>query len=256
MSDTSPNRRVFLRNALLLASGAALSACDDGSVSQSQTTQDILSSAEPLNAKLQRALAGRKGLAREFAPEDISPAFRANGSTNPPDADYRAMVANNFADWTLVVDGMVLNPLNLSLADLRAMPERTQITRHDCVEGWSCIGKWRGARLSAVLDRAKVAFGAKYVVFHCADTYGSSKYYESIDLVDAYHEQTILAYDMNDAPLTVPHGAPIRVRLERMLGYKQAKYIMRIEITDTLRQFGRGKGGYWEDRGYEWYGGI
>ncbi len=256
MSDDRTNsRRRFLRNSLLFASGIALGACDD-SASRSQTVKDILGLAEPLNQNVHRVLAGRRGLAREYLPRDLSSNFRANGSTNPPDADYRAMVANDFADWKLTVDGMVLTPQELSLADLRAIPSRTQITRHDCVEGWSCIGKWKGARLSVVLDRARVGFGAKYVVFHCADTYGTSKYYESIDLVDAYHEQSILAYEMNDAPLTVPHGAPVRVRLERMLGYKQAKYIMRIELTDTLSQFGLGKGGYWEDRGYEWYGGI
>lgn len=249
------SRRRFLQRALLAAGGLALGACDDGA-SRSQQVKDILGSAEPLNSKLQRALAGRKGLAREYDEKDLSPAFRANGSTNPQDADYRELARSDFADWSLNIKGMVLNPHKLTLAELRDMPSRTQITRHDCVEGWSCIGKWTGARLSVVLDRARVAFGARYVVFHCADTLGSAKYYESIDLADAYHEQSILAYDMNDAPLTVPHGAPLRVRLERMLGYKQAKYIMQIEITDTLHQFGMGKGGYWEDRGYEWYGGI
>ena len=160
-----------------------------------------------------------------------------------------------------MVDGLVEQPLSLSLAELRALPSRTQITRHDCVEGWSSIGKWKGARLGPLLDQAGLKPNARYIVFHCADTLeqtldGSGQYYESIDLIDAYHPQTILAYDMNDQPLPVPHGAPLRLRVERQLGYKQAKYVMRIEAVDGFAHLGRGKGGFWEDRGYEWYAGI
>jgi DMSO/TMAO reductase YedYZ molybdopterin-dependent catalytic subunit len=149
----------------------------------------------------------------------------------------------------------------LSLADLRALPARTQITRHDCVEGWSSIAKWRGVRLAALLEQAALRPTAKYLVFHCADTLeltldGTGQYYESIDLVDAVHEQTILAYEMNGEPLPVAHGAPLRLRVERQLGYKMAKYVMRIEVVDRFDQIGLGKGGYWEDRGYQWYAGI
>jgi DMSO/TMAO reductase YedYZ molybdopterin-dependent catalytic subunit len=149
----------------------------------------------------------------------------------------------------------------LSLGDLRQMPARTQITRHDCVEGWSCIAKWRGARLSAVLQRAGLKPQARYIAFHCADTLelaldGTGQYYETIDLVDAMHPQTILAYDMNDRPVDVAHGAPLRLRLERQLGYKMAKYVMRIDAVEDFTKLGRGKGGYWEDRGYQWYAGI
>ena len=141
------------------------------------------------------------------------------------------------------------------------MPARTQITRHDCVEGWSCIGKWRGTPLKGVLERAGLKADARYIAFYCADSLevaldGTGQYYETIDLIDAMHPQTILAYDMNDRPLDIPHGAPLRVRLERQLGYKMAKYIMRIEAIESYAQIGRGKGGYWEDRGYQWYAGI
>jgi DMSO/TMAO reductase YedYZ molybdopterin-dependent catalytic subunit len=146
------------------------------------------------------------------------------------------------------------------------LPARTQITRHDCVEGWSCIGKWTGVPLSEILSRAGVRPEARFIVFHCADTlddgggFGvdpeSIRYYESIDLIDAAHPQTILAYDMNGKPLTVPHGAPLRLRLERQLGYKMAKYITRIELVQNFADLHGGRGGYWEDRGYEWYAGI
>ena len=171
------------------------------------------------------------------------------------------MQEKGFADWRLRVDGLVVNPLDLSLADLRAMPQRTQITRHDCVEGWSAIGKWQGPTLSDVLKRAGLQPAARFAVFHCADFYeraadGTGQYYESIDLIDAFHPQTILAHSLNDGSLSVGHGAPLRLRVERQLGYKQAKYVMRIELTDRLDQLGRGKGGFWPDRGYEWYAGI
>ena len=140
------------------------------------------------------------------------------------------------------------------------------------MEGWSCIGKWTGAPLSVVLGMAKPLPDARYVVFHCYDSPdvdedepnggGQSlqaepdRYYESIDFVDAYHPQTILAYEMNGQPLPVPHGAPLRVRIERQLGYKMAKYLRGVELVSDLQKLGRGKGGYWEDRGYDWYAGI
>ena len=129
------------------------------------------------------------------------------------------------------------------------------------LEGWSCIGQWTGAKLSAVLQLARLRPQARYLVFHCADTLqqtldGSGQYYESIDLVDAFHPQTILAYAMDGSALPVPHGAPLRLRVERQLGYKMAKYVMRIEAVDSFAGIDRGQGGFWEDRGYAWYAGI
>jgi DMSO/TMAO reductase YedYZ molybdopterin-dependent catalytic subunit len=158
-----------------------------------------------------------------------------------------------------MVGGLVMNPLNLSLSALRAMPARTQITRHDCVEGWSAIGKWTGVPLGAVLKLAGVRSQARFVVFHCADSLGYSEqdtYYESIDLLDAFHPQTLLAYDLNGKPLPVKNGAPLRLRVERQLGYKQAKYIVAIDVVSNLERIRGGKGGFWEDQGYEWYAGI
>jgi DMSO/TMAO reductase YedYZ molybdopterin-dependent catalytic subunit len=200
-------------------------------------------------------------LAREFAEADISPDFRANGTTNPSSAEYRALAENGFGDWRLKIGGLVERPAEFSLDDLRAMPARTQITRHDCVEGWSSIGKWTGVQLSHVLDQVGLKPEARYVVSTCADELGRSldgnnRYYESIDLFDALHPQTILAYEMNDQVLPIAHGAPLRMRVERQLGYKMAKYIMQIDAVDSLTPIGRGNGGYWPDRGYDWYAGI
>jgi DMSO/TMAO reductase YedYZ molybdopterin-dependent catalytic subunit len=256
--DFKPTRR----QALVLTASAALGlgACDR--LSQARSSLSILDSAEDLTRTVQRALIGsRAALAPEYSEADISKVFKPNGSTEPDDPDYVAARKENFANWKLVVDGLVDKPLQLSLADLRQLPARTQITRHDCVEGWSCIGKWTGAPLKEVLDRAALKPNARYLVFYCADTLeqtldGTGQYYESIDLVDAYHPQTILAYDMNGAPVPVEHGAPLRLRVERQLGYKMAKYVMRIEAREEFASLGRGRGGFWEDRGYEWYAGI
>jgi DMSO/TMAO reductase YedYZ molybdopterin-dependent catalytic subunit len=221
----------------------------------------VLTTGEDFNRTVQRFLLKPTSMAREFAEGDISKAFRANGSTDPDEPEYKALAANNFADYKLRVGGLVETPTAFSLADLRAMAGRTQITRHDCVEGWSCIGKWTGVQLASVLDQVKLKPEARYVVSTCFDQLektldGSGRYYESIDLEDAYHPQTILAYEMNGAPLDIPHGAPIRMRVERQLGYKMAKYIRQIDVVASLETFGRGGGGFWEDRGYDWYAGI
>ncbi len=143
------------------------------------------------------------------------------------------------------------------------MPSRTQITRHDCVEGWSCIGKWKGVPLAAILERVQPKPEAKFVVFRCFDSMEGpsldgrdSRYYESIDFDDAHHVQTILAYELNDQPLPVSNGAPLRCRVERQLGYKHAKYVRAIELVESFAGIRGGKGGYWEDEGYEWYAGI
>jgi DMSO/TMAO reductase YedYZ molybdopterin-dependent catalytic subunit len=260
MSDSVRlGRRKWLQRALAAAGGLALSACDR--LSQSESFNAKLDYAEGLTQRVQRLLLGRHALAPEYSVNDISTSFRANGTTNPDTEEYNHLAQKNFADWRLVVGGLVEKPLELSLDDLRRLASRTQITRHDCVEGWSCIAKWSGTRLSAILEQARLKPGARYLAFYCADSLelsldGTGQYYETIDLVDALHPQTILAYEMNDRPLTIRHGAPLRLRLERQLGYKMAKYIMRVEAIDSFRGIARGKGGYWEDRGYQWYAGI
>lgn len=204
----------------------------------------------------QRLLLGRDALAREFREADLSPTFRSNGNTQG-DADWAAHAAQGFARWSLRVDGLVKRPLDLPLTAIKAMTQRRQITRHDCVEGWSAIGQWQGPQLGQILAMAGLMPSARFVVFHCADKTDEDPYYESIDLIDAYHPQTILAWAMNGRELPLEHGAPVRLRVERQLGYKQAKYVMRIEVRDTLAGLYGGKGGYWEDvAGYQWYGGI
>ena len=237
------------------AGGLLLSGCDR--IVASPKVQHVLGAGEGLTMRAQRLLSDRTALAREFSALDMSPVFRTNGNTNPDTDDYDRHAAEGFANWRLVVDGLVRQPQSLSLSQIRAMPARTQITRHDCVEGWSAIGKWTGLPLKLALDAAGVLASARYVVFHCADQFDGSAYYESIDLIDAYHPQTILAWGMNDQLLSIDHGAPLRLRVERQLGYKQAKYVMRVELVASLATIGGGKGGYWEDAaGYQWYAGI
>jgi DMSO/TMAO reductase YedYZ molybdopterin-dependent catalytic subunit len=249
----SLNRRNWLAGVGASFGAVLLAGCEK--VTTNPDVVKALSSAEVLNRRVQRLL-GRGALAREFTKADISAAFKANGTIDPPDADYKALAANGFADWKLIVDGLVERPLALSLDEIRALPSRTQITRHDCVEGWSCIGEWTGAKLGALLDMAGLKPEAKHIVLHCADTLGGAKYYETLDVFDVHHPQTLLAYAMNGAPLTVPHGAPLRLRAERYLGYKQAKYVMRLEAVASFAHIAGGQGGYWEDQGYDRYGGI
>jgi DMSO/TMAO reductase YedYZ molybdopterin-dependent catalytic subunit len=248
----------------LLLGGAALtlSGCKvfDGAGDGDSALRQLFASHEGLTHVAQRVVIGDR-LAPEFTEADIRQGQRPNGSTDPDGADYRRMAETGFRDYRLTVTGLVDTPQSLSLADLTALPSRTQITRHDCVEGWSCIAKWQGVPLGTVLKLAQPKVNARYAVFHCFDAIerslsGEVFYYESIDLIDAFHPQTILAYAMNGAPLPVANGAPLRLRVERQLGYKMAKYIHTIELTDSLVNLGSGKGSYWADRGYEWYAGI
>ncbi len=256
------SRRKFL-TASMVGAGLVTSGCDafDFLGDSDDPVRNVLERANDLTYRVQRLLAGRDALAQEFSESDIRQPQRPNGVTAPDDETYKGLLSNDFADWRLEVAGLVERPLSLSRENLVAMPNRTQITRHDCVEGWSCIAKWTGVPLSLVLDEAKVKPAARYVVFHCLDSIerglsGDVKYYGSIDLIDARHPQTILAYGLNGKPLPVENGAPLRVRVERQLGYKMPKYIGRIELVDSFSAIGFGKGGYWEDRGYDWYGGI
>jgi DMSO/TMAO reductase YedYZ molybdopterin-dependent catalytic subunit len=251
------------RRGFLAAGGALmLSGCKvlDTAAKPGGSLRGVLKGASGLTYRTQRLIGG-DALAPEFTAADIRQGQKPNGTINPADADYQTLASAGFADWRLEVTGAVERPLALTLAELQGMPARTQITRHDCVEGWSCIAKWTGVQLSRVLDAARPKAEARFVVFHCMDTIerslsGLVKYYESIDLRDAVHPQTILAYGLNDEALPVANGAPLRIRVERQLGYKMAKYLHKIELVAGVEGFGDGNGSYWADRGYEWYAGI
>ncbi len=259
MKTTRLDRRRRLKQLLAAGGALAVSGCDR--LADSQRVNAGLDTAEGLTYTVQRLLLGRDALAQEYSEADISPHPRSNGSSTPGTDEYNRLAEGGFRDWRLAVGGLVERPLSLSLDDLKTLPARTQITRHDCVEGWSYIAKWKGARLSALLARARLKPEARYIAFFCADTLeitldGTGRYYETIDLEDAMHPQTILAYEMNDRPLPIPYGAPLRLRLERQLGYKMAKYLVRVDAVASFRPIERGKGGFWEDRGYQWYAGI
>lgn len=248
-------RRRFIQGAALATGSFALAGCD--AITDNDAVLGAVRKADGLTWRAQRSLVDRQALAQEYSRTDMSRTFKQNGSTNVDTPEFQQHVAEGFANWRLVVDGLVANPLALSLAQLQSMPAREQITRHDCVEGWSAIGQWRGTPLALLLKAAKLFTRARYVVFHCADKLGGRPYYESVDLVDAFHPQTILAWGMNGGQLPIAHGAPLRLRVERLLGYKHAKFVMRVQAVESLAGFGDGRGGYWEDvSNYEWYGGI
>jgi DMSO/TMAO reductase YedYZ molybdopterin-dependent catalytic subunit len=243
-------RRIFLATA-----ASALAGC--GPIGTALNGNDgvrrILASAEGLN----HLLIGTRGLAREYRDSDVDRVFRVNGFSTPSDSHYQGLVARNFVPYRLIVEGAVDRPAAFTLAQLQSMPQQTQITRHDCVEGWSAIGKWSGVPLGQLLDAVAPRPDARYVVFRCMDNDGSgTMYYESLDLHQARHPQALLALRLNDAPLDPEHGAPVRLRVPTQLGYKSAKWIGRIEVVGSFATIAAGNGGYWEDQGYEWYAGI
>jgi DMSO/TMAO reductase YedYZ molybdopterin-dependent catalytic subunit len=244
------------RNVLVAGAAAMLAGC--GKIGKSAWFGRLVDGAQDWHRGLHRALGGgRIALAPEYSRANISPFFRGNGNQTVDTPAYRAAEAEGFANWRLAVGGLVDNPRDFSMADIRALPQRTQITRHDCVEGWSAIGEWTGPQLSEILSLAQLRPEARFIVFHCADSFAQSAYYESCDMDDAFHPQTIIAHALNGEPLPVINGAPLRLRLERQLGYKHAKYLTGIEAVASLDAIGAGKGGYWEDHhGYQWYAGI
>lgn len=253
--ERAMERRQFLKGTIGVASLVALAGCDN--LTQSSWFPSILHKTEKLTDRVQRTVTPANALAKEYSESDVSKVFPANGNTDPGTAEYADHVEQNFAEWNLEIVGLVQSPMSWSLAALKELPSRTQITRHDCVEGWSAIGKWTGVPLGDLMRQVQPLANARYAVFHCADVDDEGvAYYESMAVADAYHPQTILAYELNKAPLDIPHGAPLRLRFERQLGYKHAKYVTKIELVETLAGIGGGRGGYWEDQGYEWYAGI
>jgi len=205
---------------------------------------------ETLTYASQRVLMSRHSLAREFSPSQISKVAPVNGGT-PLAFDYQQLLARKFTDWRLEVDGLVARPSSFSLADLHGFPVSRQITHQACEEGWSFIAEWIGVPLSYVLNLVGVSTRAKYVVFFAYDDS-----WESLDLADAWHPQTLLAYGMNGGELPTPHGAPVRLRVARQLGYKSPKYLAQITVVDSLKDIGQGLGSISPELGYSWYAGI
>ena len=205
---------------------------------------------ETLTYAAQRLLT-RHSMAREFSRTEISENPFAN-EVDPLGDEFKRLQAASFVDWRVTVDGMAARPASFSLAEICSFPTNTQITMIGCEEGWTYIAEWTGVQLSYMLDRVGALPQARYVVYRSIQP----DWWESIDLADALHPQTLLAHRMNGNELPVPFGGPLRLRVPRQLGYKNVKYITRLTLTDNLKPFGKGKGGAGADGGYAWYAGI
>jgi DMSO/TMAO reductase YedYZ molybdopterin-dependent catalytic subunit len=247
-------RRTFLKGAASSA-GLVLAGC---SASEPPTYGNILRMGDNLTYKTHRLLLPNQSLAREYDYSDIS-SSPAIGTINPADPDkssyselqgpiYERHLQNDFADWRITVEGSVMRPGSFSLQDLKRMPPRTQITRHTCEEGWSAISQWTGVPLHDLLAAVGLKPGARYVKYRAYDDWG-----DCIDMYDALHPQTILAYGMNGRDLPISHGAPVRLRVERQLGYKSMKFLRSIVVLDEFDD-----GGEYGNiqNGWSWYAGI
>lgn len=239
------DRRGFLG---LLATGL-LSGC---ALDPSQRTWKVLSWFGALNRRLLTAGGLKQALAKEYPTSAISANFPVLNLNLT--ADY----ADTLADWKLEVAGLIAQPRSYTLAELKAaFPLYGAVTRHDCVEGWSAIAEWSGVRVADLIAAVKPKPEARYVVFEAADFDDArTPFYGSLPLELATHPQNVLAYQMNGKPLTVDHGAPLRLKVPTQLGYKSTKFIHRIRFVASLEGLGQGKGGYWEDAGYDYYAGI
>jgi DMSO/TMAO reductase YedYZ molybdopterin-dependent catalytic subunit len=240
----------------VLSGSTLLTGCS--SIATSLTFNDRFQKVLTLPEKLNYALLGHgQPLAREYSERDIAPDFRQNGFDAPSSSDYQRWSQDGWRGFRLFVTGLVERPRSYDLPTLRNKFTRySQITRHDCVEGWSVIGKWTGVKLGDLLADCVPMAQARYVVFRCLDDDGTgTRYYESLNLQQAAHPQVLLAYGLNDRPIPVKNGAPLRLKVPTQLGYKSAKYVQHIELVAGLGG-DYGKGGYWEDQNYDWFAGI
>lgn len=210
----------------------------------------LFAAGEAITYGAQRILMSHHSAAREFSRGDISKIIPVNGEP-PKTDDYQRLLAGLFADWRLRVDGLVDRPSSFSLAELKRLPSRSQITHQACEEGWSFIAEWSGVPLSYMLNLVGVRRNAKWVVFFTLDDQ-----WDSIDMPEAFHSQTLLVLGMNGQELPPRHGAPMRVRVPRQLGQKSKKYLSRIFVTDTVKNIGKGWGGSDPEDGFSWYMGI
>lgn len=205
---------------------------------------------ETMTYAAQRVLTGHS-LAREFSRSQISAQPFAN-EVAPLGEEFKSHQERGFADWRLAVDGMVARPASFSLAELKEIPRHSHVTMIQCEEGWSYIAEWIGAPLSRVLEKAGAPPQARYVVYRSFQP----EWWESIDMADALHPQTLLTYGMNGGDLPVGFGGPLRMRVARQIGYKSVKYITSLTVTDSLKAFGKGLGSAAPEAGYAWYAGM
>jgi DMSO/TMAO reductase YedYZ molybdopterin-dependent catalytic subunit len=210
----------------------------------------IWGAGETLTYAAQRVLMSHRSMAREFSRSEISKAIPVSGDP-PTKGSYVDLLGSGFKNWRLPIDGMVARPASFSVDELQRMPMSNQITHQACEEGWSFIAEWHGVQLSHVLNLVGVSAKARFVVVYAYD--GA---WDSLDLADAYHPQTFLTYGLNGRDLPPPHGAPLRLRVARQLGYKSVKYLSRMTVVDSLKNVGNGKGSISPDYGYTWYAGI
>jgi len=247
-------RRLFVATSL----GAALAGCAKvGQVTNALNGNGPIHQAIGIVQPLDHGVFGTRGMARVYPDSYVDKDFRTNGLPTPTDTTYQALAKDNFASYRLRVDGLVEHPQTFDLHHLRAMEQLVQATRHDCVEGWSVVGKFGGVPLATVLGMVAPKPEAKYVVFRSFDSDDQgTAFYGSISVHEAMHPQTLLALDLNGKPIDPDHGAPVRLKIPTQLGYKSTKWVRSIQIVDSFAKIAGGEGGYWEDQGYEWYAGI
>lgn len=244
-------RKLFVASSV----AAALAGCAKVTNSLNDWTaiRPVLDSANALD----QAVIGTRGLAKLYKPSDVTIDYPVNSLDTPHQSEYLALIEDNFTSYRLPIVGLVDRPQTFTLAQLRALATLDQITRHDCVEGWSVVGAWRGVALGSLLKLVQPKPQARYVVMYSYDHDDSgSQFYGSLNLAQAAHPQTMLALDLNGKPIDAAHGAPVRLRVPTQLGYKNTKWVRNIELVADYRNVFGGQGGYWEDQGYAWYAGI
>jgi DMSO/TMAO reductase YedYZ molybdopterin-dependent catalytic subunit len=244
------NRKLFVASAAALLAG-----CDSvkNGLNENEGVRSTLRVAQDLNA----IAIGTHGMAKLYSVADIDRDYPTNGDPTPTDPAYQALVRDGFRSYRMPVGGLVEHPRTFDLQELRQLATLTQITRHDCVEGWSVIGQWTGIPLHTIVSIVQPKPQARYVVFYSFDHDDQGQqFYGSIDRLQAAHPQTMLALDLNGKAVDPDHGAPVRLRIPTQLAYKSTKWVQRIELVSDFKHIFGGNGGYWEDQGYQWYAGI
>ncbi len=243
-------RGLFVAGSL---AGIAGCSAQTNALSGNPLVQKILGSANVVN----HAVIGTRGRARLYAASEITTDFPSNGNATPQDATYTRLVQAKYAGYRLPVGGLVERPQTFDLRQLRALASIDEITRHDCVEGWSVVGRWAGVRLSHVLSVVRPTSAARFIVFHSFDVDSQgAPFYGSISVDEAAAPQTQLALDFNGKPVAPEYGGPVRLRIPTQLAYKSTKWVKSIQVVASFADIGNGRGGYWEDDGYAWYAGI